>query len=380
MSRAGVLSSLFSARTERLLGDVEALVVRESPSDEPPRVSQVALWVAERLSRAGVAAACVPCEGRGDAVRVRIGEERGGTLLLGHLDTVWPAGTLADIPFSVENGVARGPGVFDMKGGIAVAIAILEAVAKGDVRPAGGVSLVLTPDEEVGSGASSGLLVEEALRRDRVLVLEPSGDAGAAKVARKGTGLVKARFHGVASHAGLEPEKGASALLEMARFALYADALADQPAGTSVVPTVAASGKVTNVVPERAELTVDFRVWTRSEADRLIAGLRAYRPADPRVTVEIDGGANRPPMEPTEASLSLYRRAAALAQALGFEVGAARVGGGSDGNLTAAAGVPTLDGLGPAGGGAHARTEHLFVDDLPRRAALVAGLLEDTLP
>jgi glutamate carboxypeptidase len=380
MSRAGVLSSLFSARSERLLGDVEALVVRESPSDEPPRVSQVALWVAERLSRAGVAAACVPCEGRGDAVRVRIGEERGGTLLLGHLDTVWPAGTLADIPFSVENGVARGPGVFDMKGGIAVAIAILEAVAKGDVRPAGGVSLVLTPDEEVGSGASSGLLVEEALRRDRVLVLEPSGDAGAAKVARKGTGLVKARFHGVASHAGLEPEKGASALLEMARFALYADALADQPAGTSVVPTVAASGKVTNVVPERAELTVDFRVWTRSEADRLIAGLRAYRPADPRVTVEIDGGANRPPMEPTEASLSLYRRAAALAQALGFEVGAARVGGGSDGNLTAAAGVPTLDGLGPAGGGAHARTEHLFVDDLPRRAALVAGLLEDTLP
>ena len=380
MSRAGVLSALFSARTERLLGDVEALVVRESPSDEPARVSQVALWVAERLSRAGLPAVCVPCEGRGDAVRVRLGDERGGTLLLGHLDTVWPAGTLADIPFSVENGVARGPGVFDMKGGIAVAIAVLEAVAKGDVRPEGGVSLVLTPDEEVGSGASSGLLVEEALRRDRVLVLEPSGDEGAAKVARKGTGLVRMRFGGIASHAGLEPDKGASALLEMARCALYADALADKPAGTSVVPTVAASGKVTNVVPERAELTVDFRVWTRAEADRLMAGLRAYRPVDPRVTVEIDGGANRPPMEPTEASLALYRRAAALAQALGFELGAARVGGGSDGNLTAAAGVPTLDGLGPAGGGAHARTEHLLVDDLPRRAALVAGLLEDAPP
>lgn len=379
MSRAGVLTALFSARKERLLGDVEALVVRESPSDEPARVSQAALWVAERLSRAGLSAACVPCQGRGDAVRVRLGEERGGVLLLGHLDTVWPAGTLADIPFSVEDGVARGPGVFDMKGGIAVAIAVLEAVAKGDVKPAGGVSLVLTPDEEIGSGASSGLLVEEALRRDRVLVLEPSGEGGAAKVARKGTGLVKVRFGGVASHAGLEPEKGASALLEMARFALYADALADKPAGTSVVPTVAASGKVTNVVPERAELTVDFRVWTRAEADRLMAGLRAYRPADPRVAVEIDGGANRPPMEPTEASLGLYRRAAALAQALGFELAAARVGGGSDGNLTAAAGVPTLDGLGPAGGGAHARTEHLLVDDLPRRAALLAGLLEDTL-
>jgi glutamate carboxypeptidase len=379
VSRAGVLTALFSARKERLLGDVEALVVRESPSDESARVSQAALWVAERLSGAGLSAACVPCDGRGDAVRVRVGEERGGTLLLGHLDTVWPAGTLADIPFSIEDGVARGPGVFDMKGGIAVAIAVLEAVAKGDVKPADGVSLVLTPDEEVGSGASSGLLVEEALRRDRVLVLEPSGDGGAAKVARKGTGLVKVRFGGVASHAGLEPEKGASALLEMARFALYADALADKPAGTSVVPTVAASGKVTNVVPERAELTVDFRVWTRAEADRLVAGLRAYRPADPRVTVEIDGGANRPPMEPTEASLVLYRRAAALAHALGFELAAARVGGGSDGNLTAAAGVPTLDGLGPAGGGAHARTEHLLVEDLPRRAALVAGLLEDAV-
>ena len=380
MSRAGDLAALFAARKERLLGDLEALVIRESPSDEPARVSQLALWIAERLSRAGLSAACVPCEGRGDAVLARLGDEKGGTLLLGHLDTVWPAGTLADVPFGVEGGVARGPGVFDMKAGIAVAIAVLEAVAKGDVAPAGGVSLVLTPDEEVGSGASSGLLVEEALRRDRVFVLEPSGDGGAAKVARKGTGLAKVRFSGIASHAGLEPEKGASALLEMARFAVYADALADRPAGTSVVPTVAASGKVTNVVPERADLTVDFRVWTQAEADRVMAGLRAYRPADPRVTLEIDGGANRPPMESTEASLALYRRAAALAHALGFELPAARVGGGSDGNLTAAAGVPTLDGLGPAGGGAHARSEHLLVDDLPRRAALVAGLLEGVAP
>jgi glutamate carboxypeptidase len=376
VSRAGDLSALFSARKDGLLADLESLVVRESPSDEPARVSGLASWIAERLSRSGLVAARVPCEGRGDALRLRFGEERGGTLLLGHLDTVWPAGTLDDIPFAVEDGVARGPGVFDMKGGIAVALSVLDAVAKGDVSPEGGVSLVLTPDEEVGSGASSGLLVEEALRRDRVLVLEPSGDGGAAKVARKGTGLVKVRLRGIASHAGLEPEKGASALLEMARLALYADALADAPAGTSVVPTVASSGKVTNVVPERAELAVDFRVWTRAEADRVMAGLRAYRPGDSRVAVEMDGGPNRPPMESTEASLELYRRAASLAKTLGFELPAARVGGGSDGNLTAAAGVATLDGLGPTGGGAHARTEHLDVDDLARRAALLAGLLE----
>jgi glutamate carboxypeptidase len=376
MSRAGVLLALFSARKERLLADLEALVVHESPSDDAARVSSLSRWIAERLSHAGLAAACIPCEGRGDAVRLRLGAERGGTLLLGHLDTVWPAGTLAEMPFASKDGVARGPGVYDMKAGIAVAISVLEAVAKGDVKPKGGVSLVLTPDEEVGSGASSGLLVEEALRRGRVLVLEPSGDGGAAKVARKGTGLVKVRFKGVAAHAGLEPEKGASALLEMSRFVLYADALADKPAGTSVVPTVAASGRVTNVVPERAELSVDFRVWTQAEAERVMSGLKAYRPAEPRVVVEMDGGPNRPPMESTEASLDLYRQAASLARALGFDLPAARVGGGSDGNLTAAAGVPTLDGLGPSGAGAHGRTEHLLVDDLVRRAALVAGLLE----
>ncbi len=171
----------------------------------------------------------MPCAGRGDALLARVGPERGGALLLGHLDTVWPAGTLDGIPFRVEAGVARGPGVFDMKGGIAVAIAVLEAVARGDVIPAGGLTLLLTPDEEVGTDASRDLLIAEALKRDRVFVLEPSGEGGAAKIARKGVGLVTARFSGVAAHAGLEPEKGASALLEMSRFALFADALADAP-------------------------------------------------------------------------------------------------------------------------------------------------------
>ncbi len=377
MSRAAELAALFAGRTDSLLADLEALVVRESPSSDAARVSELAAFVAERLSASGLPAERLPCAGRGDAVQLRIGPETGGALLLGHLDTVWPLGTLRDLPFGVADGVARGPGVFDMKAGIAVALAVFGAAARGEVTPKGGVSLVLTPDEEVGSGTSRALLVEEALRRERVLVLEPSGDGGAAKVARKGTGLVRVRFAGVASHAGLEPEKGASALLEMSRFALYADALADAPAGTSVVPTVGASGAVTNVVPDRASLAVDFRVWPAAEADRVMAGLRAYRPADARVTVALDGGPDRPPMESTEASLALYRRAASLAAAIGFELPAARVGGGSDGNLTAAAGVPTLDGLGPAGGGAHARTEHVLVAELPRRAALLAALLED---
>ena len=375
-ARVRDLAALFLARQNSMLSDLEALVVRESPSGESALVRDLARWIAARLGAAGISASPVPCAGRGDALLARTGAERGGALLLGHLDTVWPAGTLKEIPFRVEGGVARGPGVFDMKGGIAVAAAVLEAVARREVVPAGGLTLLLTPDEEVGTHASRDLLVAEALKRDRVFVLEPSGEGGAAKIARKGVGLVTARFSGVAAHAGLEPEKGASALLEMSRFALFADALADAPSGTSVVPSVSASGTVTNVVPESAVLSIDFRLWTQAEGERVLAGLRAYRPADPRVKVALDGGINRPPMEATEASLALYRRAAALAKALGFDLGAVRVGGGSDGNLTASAGVPTLDGLGPSGAGAHARTEHLLVDDLPRRAALLAGLLE----
>jgi glutamate carboxypeptidase len=377
--RIGEISALFASRRDALLSDLEALVVRESPTDDAQRVTALSRFVAGRLSSAGTAAETVACAGRGEALRARFGEAP-RTLLLGHVDTVWPAGTLAEIPFRVAAGMATGPGVFDMKAGIAVAITVLSAAAAGEVTPEGGVTLLLTPDEELGSDASRALLTAEALRHERVLVLEPSGDGGAAKVARKGTGLVTARFTGVAAHAGLEPERGASALLELSRFVLFADALSDRSAGTSVVPSVASAGARSNVVPEEGEAIVDFRVWTREEGERVVAALAAYRPADPRVRVAVAGGLNRPPMEESRDSEALYRRAAALARRLGFELPSARVGGASDGNLTAAAGVPTLDGLGPSGGGAHARTEHLDVEDLPRRAALVAALLEGVDP
>ena len=376
-ARVRDLAALFDARRGSMLKDLESLVIRESPSDESSLVSDVARWLAARFEESGIPAACVPCAGRGDALRVRLGPERGGALLLGHIDTVWPAGTLAEIPFRVEEGVARGPGVFDMKGGVTVAIAVLEAFARGDVKLAEGVTLFLTPDEEVGSGASRDLLVGEALNRDRVFVLEPSGDGGAAKIARKGTGTVTARFAGVAAHAGLEPEKGASALLEMSRFALYADALQDLPSGTSVVPTVAASGTMTNVVPEHATLSVDFRLWSEAEGRRVLAGFHAYRPADGRVAVT-DRRRRQPAAHGADRGVAgPLPAAAALAADARFPASRARVGGASDGNFTASAGVPTLDGLGPSGAGAHARSEHLLVDDLPRRAALLAALLED---
>jgi glutamate carboxypeptidase len=363
-----------------MLRDLEALVERESPSADAAAVTALAEWVCRRLAESGVPAGRVAFEGRGDGVLVRLGSGNGGTLLLGHLDTVWPVGTLAVQPFHAGGNLALGPGVFDMKAGLAVLVAVLSAVGEGAFVPARGVSLLLTSDEEVGSDASRGRILDEARRRERVLVLEPSGDGGAAKVARKGIGVTTARFQGVPAHAGLEPEKGASALLEMARFALRADALADRGAGTSVVPTLASSGNAKNVVPPGAELTVDYRFWTAEEGERIREALGAFTPADTRVSAEVVTVVSRPPMEPTPESLELYRTARTTAAALGFGLAAARVGGASDGNLTAAAGIPTLDGLGPRGGGAHARGEHVELDDLPRRAALLAALLAEAEP
>lgn len=376
--RAGQLLELFTGRRAETVGLLEELVVRESPTDDSRRVSALAGYVAGRLLGAGVCASVVPCEGRGDGLEAHVGPAGDGVLLVGHHDTVWPVGTLATRPFARDGGTGTltGPGVFDMKAGIAVAMAVLEAAARGEVRPASPVSFFLAPDEEMGSEASKWKLLQMARHARRVLVLEPSGDGGAAKVARKGAGTVRAVFHGVPSHAGLEPEKGASALMELCRFVPFADGLADLEVGTSVVPTIAAAGTKKNVVPENAEVIVDYRFWTADEGERVTGALQAYRPRDPRIGFHLDGGISRPPMEPTAESLGLYEEAVESAREVGFALAARRVGGASDGNLTAAEGIPTLDGLGPAGAGAHALHEHVVEADLPRRAALLALLLE----
>lgn len=360
----------FGFEAEALLRDLEALVVRESPSDDAERVTALARFVARSLRDRGVVAETRPCPPAGEALLATVGA--GGALLLGHLDTVWPVGSLAELPFAVREGHATGPGVFDMKAGIAVALAVLPALARRPKPP--GVALLLTPDEEVGTAASRGLLLDQARRHDRVLVLEPPQD-GAAKLARKGTGLFELRFRGRAAHAGLEPEKGRSALLALARATLFCAKLGDAERGTSVTPTVARSGAKTNVVPEDASLQVDVRVWSRAEAERVEAAIRGYRGETEGVAVSVTGEFDRPPMEESEGSKRLYDAARRIAAELGFELGAARVGGGSDGNLTAGAGLPTLDGLGPNGRGAHARDECVFVDDLARRAELLARLV-----
>ncbi len=363
---------LFEGATNRICTDLETLVRMESPSDDATRVSAIAGWIRDRLRERGVGTELRPCPPRGEAVLASVGARESPTLVLGHHDTVWPAGTLATFPFRVQGERATGPGVFDMKAGIAVAMAVLAELAKEPRPPA--VTLLLVPDEEVGTTASRELLLSVARRHREVLVLEPS-EEGAAKVARKGTGTFEVAFTGKAAHAGLEPEKGASALAELARFLLFVETLSDHEKGTTVTATVARGGSAPNVVAERATLTVDARVWSREEAERIERALQNYRSADPRVFVNPEGHFDRPPMQPTPASEALYARARKTALVLGFDIGAVKVGGASDGNLTAAAGLPTLDGLGPRGGGAHARSEHVDVADLPRRAALLAALV-----
>lgn len=359
----------------RILEDLRELVTRESPSDDAAAVSALAAWIRERLSGSGVKSATVPCPGRGDAVTAEVGSHGGGpaTLLLGHIDTVWPVGTLREIPFSVADGVVRGPGVFDMKAGAAVAFSVLERLASRSGSPR--VTLLLVPDEEVGSAASHDLLIRLAKQHDRVLVLEPSAPGGAAKIARKGTGQFRVLFKGVPAHAGLEPEKGASALAALAEFVQASPGFASAPLGTTVTPTLAQAGSKANVVPEFAEVTLDCRVWSPEEPARVEAALRAFRPSDPRVRLEIEGGFDRPPLAETDASRRLFATAREIAAGLGFELRGERVGGASDGNLTAAAGVPTLDGLGPLGDGAHARHEHVVLADLARRADLIERLV-----
>jgi glutamate carboxypeptidase len=363
--------STFESDLPRLVRDLETLVRLETPSDDAAAVSRAAGWVHDSLRERGVPAQLRPCPPRGDALLASVVFREGGTLLLGHLDTVWPAGTLTGMPWRLEGARASGPGVFDMKAGVVAGMAVLTAMVR-ESRPHP-VSLLLVPDEEVGSAASRELTLSVARRHRRVLVLEPSLD-GAAKVARKGCGTFQVRFRGRAAHAGLEPEKGASALAEMARFILFLEGVARPGAGTTLTPSVARAGATVNVVPEAAELLVDARAWTAEEVLRTTVAARGYRPQDPGVTVTVEGGFDRPPLEPTSASEALYETARRLAADLGLDLGAARVGGASDGNFTAAAGIPTLDGLGPRGGGAHARDEHVLVPEIPAKAALVAAL------
>ncbi|MDQ3990764.1 MAG: M20 family metallopeptidase [Actinomycetota bacterium] len=344
-----------------MIDSLRRLVEAESPSTDLDALAQCAQVIDDLcwdVLGAGV-------EREGLTLRWRRPGER-PVLLLCHYDTVWPPGTILGFPFTVEDGIARGPGVFDMKAGIVQAVWALRGVE-------GPVTVLFNPDEEIGSLASRTIIEREALDARAVLVLEPAQGRDV-KVARKGTGHWRVDIRGRAAHAGLEPEKGINAAIELAHVIGAIEEMADPEAGTSVIVTMAGAGSAENVVPEQAWVVTDARVWTMEEAERLDAAFTALSPTVAGATLTVSGGLNRGPLE-RHVSRELFERLLAL----GYDVDGAEVGGASDGNFTAAMGIPTLDGLGPVGGGAHAREEHVVLEEMPPRAAMVQRLLQDLL-
>ncbi len=363
--------------------DMAALVVElvelESPSNDKQALDRLARLLAARLEPLGAAVEIVPQAEAGDHVRARWGQGEGGSLLLCHMDTVWDVGTLARRPVRVEEGRLYGPGALDMKGGIANALWAVRALLDLDLAPARPITLLLTSDEETGSRTSRALVEVEARRHAVVLVLEPAQPPHAAlKTWRKGTGAYRVTATGRAAHAGVDHASGVNAIEELAHQILALQGLTDYDIGTTVNVGVVGGGTRSNVVPQQAWARVDVRVTDQAQAALLDAQIRRLRPHLEGATLEIRGGVGRPPMVRTPAIAALYARAVALAAEMGFEVAEAGSGGGSDGNFTAALGIPTLDGLGPAGDGAHAEHEHVVLSSLPERAALLAAMLRTT--
>lgn len=374
------LYGYFEANAEAMLALVEQLVSQETPSDDKPRLDAFAAFLAGRFGDVGADVELIETAGRGNHLAARVGHadfpaDVAQTLILCHYDTVWPVGSLATHPFRVdEEGKAYGPGIFDMQSSLMLSEYALRAVNDLGLTLPRPVTVLITSDEEVGSGTSRALIEEEARKSAYVLVMESPLPGGVIKTARKGGGGFTVEITGRAAHAGVEPERGISAIHELAHQILAIQALSDGETGTTVNVGVVEGGTKTNVIPARATARVDMRVWSQAEADRVIAAMGSLTPVIPGVRVDVTGGVNRPPMERT-ATAALFARAQEIGTQLGLVLEEGSTGGGSDGNFTAALGIPTLDGLGVPGHGAHADHEHIEVDKIPDRAALLTALL-----
>ena len=369
----------FDERRERMVADIRELVEIESPSDNKAAVDRIAQVVANKFAARGGVTKFHPARDFGNHLQVDFAGRASGkpVLLLGHYDTVYPLGTLAAMPCCIANGTLTGPGVLDMKSGIGLMLHALAALKDWHGELPRPVTVLLVSDEEVGSDSSRAITESLAKKAAAVLVLEPSyGIDGKVKTARKGVGEYQVKVTGKASHAGLDFQKGANAILELARQIEKISGFTDLKRGLTVNVGIVSGGSRTNVVPAEAVAQVDVRIARLKDAagiDKKMRGLRAF---NRKCKVEVTGGINRPPMERTAGVAGLYDIAARIARDLGWRLGEAAVGGGSDGNFTAGLGIPTLDGLGGVGDGAHAVHEHIVVSELPRRAALLAGLIE----
>ena len=359
-----------------MLRDLIRLVEMESPTDEKAAVDALGTELLLMLQELGADVDVLQQEKTGDHLVARWGAGDGALLLLTHMDTVWEMGTLAQRPVRVQDGILYGAGAFDMKGGIVNALWALRCLRGLRLMPARPITLLITSDEETGSRTSRPLIEEEARKHRAVFVLEPAHPPqGSLKTWRKGVGLYKVRVTGVAAHAGAAHDEGANAIEELAHQVLAMQQLTDYQAGTTVNVGVIGGGTRSNVVPDRAWARVDARVMNAAEAERLDAALRGLTPRLRGTKVEVTGAINRPPWARTPAGMALYAQAQAVANELELPLTETGTGGGSDGNFTAALGVPTLDGLGAEGDGGHALHEHVVIRSLPERAALLAGLL-----
>jgi glutamate carboxypeptidase len=351
----------------------------ESPSRSKPDVDRMAKFFAQELKRAGGKARVLPHRTAGSAVLAefwgaRVGKAKKPILILGHLDTVWEVGTLKRMPYRLAEGLAYGPGIFDMKAGIVVGLWALRALRAFKTAPAGPVRFLLTPDEEISSLAFRQQILAEARRSRAVLVIEPAAAGGALKTARKGVGEFRVTVRGRSAHAGINPTAGVNAINELARQILRIEHLAQPKQGLTVSVGLVEGGTRTNVVPESATATIDVRIPRFKDRQVIEWRMRNLKPYHPEARLVVEGGINRPPLE-RKMAVDLFRTAKRLGAELGMDLKEAATGGGSDGNFTAALGVATLDGLGAVGDGAHALDEHIVVEELPRRAALLAALL-----
>lgn len=371
------LLDYFKTRQNEIAGKIRELVEIESPSFDISGNSQAVDWLEARAREISpdVQIERIFAEGYGEHLIIRaFPSDEKPILLLGHTDTVHPIGTKARNPTRIENNRLYGCGSFDMKAGCVLMLEVLRCFSELNLEPKHPVTILLSCDEEVGSPTGREIVEREAEKAEFCLVCEPSAE-GKVKTGRKGTGMFILKTHGIPAHAGLEPEKGASAILEMSKQILNLHSLNDSSKGTTVNVCTIKGGTTSNVIPEHAACEVDVRFTSIGEAERIENELKNLVPFDERVALEILGEINRPPMERGANVVELYKKAKTLAASFGYELGETQVGGASDGNFVAALGVPVLDGLGVAGSGAHTLEEFIFVDDIPYRAALTALLL-----
>ena len=366
-------------RENAMLATLRRFVESESPSHHKAAVDRMGRLVAAEWRKRGATVRVLKQRERGNHLRVEMPPPKrrsaGQILVLGHLDTVYPLGTLKNMPFRLSGGRAFGPGTFDMKAGLVHALFAVDTLRAAGLAPAKRLVFFWNSDEEIGSGSSRKLIEAEAKRSDAVLVLEPSlGPRGALKTERKGVGTAEITVTGRAAHAGIDPAAGINAVHELALQIARLMKMNAPAKGITVQATVISGGSASNVVPAEARAQIDVRCAAMADVARINRQLHALRPILKGARIEVRGGVNRPPLERTAGVQKLFRQAQAIASEVGLALNEASTGGGSDGNFTAALGIPTLDGLGAVGDGAHSPREHIIVKVLPVRAALLAAL------